>query len=143
MTGEVNPQRLYKYFFYITNIWISLIILTIYTKAYTVKLQTSCWFLNKCDNSIQPHLIMIYSSAISDQGLRPDVNNGPGSNWNSVHILPPSHHFLKSNSNNGLSPGRSNLESDGRYTCSSLPLIVSWWVLYLAKGPEDDSNNVL
>ena len=32
---------------------------------------------------------MISSNAISDQGPRPDVNNGPGSDWNSVHILPP------------------------------------------------------
>ena len=67
--------------------------LTIYTKAYTVKLRPSCWFLNKFDNNVQPHLIMIYSSAISDQGPRPDANNGPGSDWNSVYTLPPSHHF--------------------------------------------------
>ena len=97
---------------------------------------------------------MIYSSAMSDQGPRSYVNNGPGSDWNSAHILPPPpHHLLKSNSNNGPYPGRSNLESDERYTCSNLPLIVSWWVLvswrvlaswwvlYLAKGPKHDFNN--
>ena len=34
---------------------------------------------------------MIYSGAISDQGPRPDVINGPGSDLNSAHILPPHH----------------------------------------------------
>ena len=95
------------------------------------------------NNNIQPHLIMIYSSAISNQGSRPDGNNGPGSDWNSAHILLPSHHLLKSNSNNGPSPGRFNLESDGRYTCSSLPPIVSWWggCCSLPRVPSMTSNN--
>ena len=82
---------------------------------------------------------MIYTGAISGQGPGPDVNNGPGSDLNSAHILPPSHHLLKSSSNNDPSPGKSNLESDGRYTCSSL--IVSWLGPYLAKGPKHDFNN--
>ena len=31
--------------------------------------------------------------------------------------------------------------SNGRYTCSGPPLMVSWWVKYLAKGPSPSSNN--
>ena len=51
-------------------------------------------------------------------------------------------HLFKFNSNNGPSPGHSNLGSDGRYTYSSLPLMV-WWVPYLNKGCRSDFNNGL
>ena len=53
------------------------------------------YLLSVNDNNIQPRLIMIYCSAISDQGPRPDVNNGPGSDLNSAHILPPLPPFIK------------------------------------------------
>ena len=43
--------------------------------------------------------------------------------------------------NNGPFAGHSDLESDGRYFCSGFPLMVSWWVQYLAKGPRPDFNN--
>ena len=49
-------------------------------------------------------------------------------------------HLFSSNLNNGPSPGHSNLGSDGRYTCPSLPFMVSW-VPYLNKGPRPDFNN--
>ena len=51
-------------------------------------------------------------------------------------------HLFKFNSNNGPFPGHSNLGSDGRYTCSSLLLMV-WWVPYLNKGCRPDFNNGL
>ena len=51
-------------------------------------------------------------------------------------------HLFKFSSNNGLSPGHSSLGSDGRCTCSSLPLTV-WWVPYLNKGCRFDLSNGL
>ena len=51
-------------------------------------------------------------------------------------------HLFKFNSNYGRSRGHSNLRSDGRHTCSSLPLMV-WWVPYLNKGCRPDFNNGL
>ena len=51
-------------------------------------------------------------------------------------------HLFKFNSNNGPSPCHSNLGSDGRYTCSSLPLMV-WWLPYLNKDCRLDFNNGL
>ena len=87
---------------------------------------------------------MIYTSAISGQGPRPDVNNGPGSDLNSAHIPPPPpHHLLKSNSNNCPSPSYSNLVSDGVCICSGLLLMVSWQVPHLVKGCRPDFNNGL
>ena len=69
---------------------------------------------------------------------RPDINNGPGV----TRIVPTfwPWHLFKLNSNSGPSPGHSNLGSHGRYTCSSLPLMV-WWVSYLNKGCMSDFNN--
>ena len=55
-----------------------------------------------------------------------------GGDSNSAHIL--ASEFFKSNSNNGPYPGHSNLGSDERYTCSSLPFMV-WWVPYLTRAP--------
>ena len=60
------------------------------------------------------------------KGTRPDINNGQGVTQIEPTFWP--------------SPGHSNLGSDGRYTCSSLPLIV-WWVPYLDKGCRPDFNN--
>ena len=65
---------------------------------------------------------------------RPDFNNGQGGNFNSCRIL-VLQHFL-----NDPSTGHSKLGSDGRYTCPGLPLTVSWWVPYPAKGPKPDFN---
>ena len=42
--------------------------------------------------------------------------------------------------NSGPSPGHSNLVSDEVYICSSLPLMISWWLPYLAKDPMPDFN---
>ena len=75
------------------------------------------------------------------KGHRPDINNGPG-----VPLIVPTfwpQHLFKLNSNNGPSPGHSNLESDGRYICSGLLLMDSWWVPYLHKGCRPDFNNGL
>ena len=51
-------------------------------------------------------------------------------------------HLFQFNSNNDPSPGHSSLGSDGRYTCSSLPLMV-FWVPYLNKGYMPEFNNGL
>ena len=64
---------------------------------------------------------------------RPDINNGPG--------MPRIVHTFWAQ-NDSPSPGHSNLGSDGRYTCSSLPLMV-WWVPYLNKGHRPYFNNGL
>ena len=74
------------------------------------------------------------------KGSRPDINNGPGV----TRIVPTfwPQHLFKFISNNDPSQGHSNLGSDGRYTYSSLPLIVRW-VPYLNKGCRPDFNNGL
>ena len=74
------------------------------------------------------------------KSCRPDFNNGLGGDSNSGPILGPRRLF-ESNSNNGPSPGHSNLVSDEVYICSSLPLMISWWLPSLAKGPTPDFNN--
>ena len=75
------------------------------------------------------------------KGHRPDINNGLGV----TRIVPTFwlQHLFKLNSNNGPSPGHSNLGSDGRYTCSGLLLKDSWWVPDLPKGCRPDFNNGL
>ena len=56
-----------------------------------------------------------------------------------AQFRPPS--FIESDSNNGPSPGHSNLLSDEAvYICSSLLLTISWWLPYLAKDPRPDFN---
>ena len=72
------------------------------------------------------------------KGHRPDINNGPGV----TRIVPTfwPQHLFKLNLNNGPFPGHSNLGSDGRYTCSGLLLMDSWWMPYL---PKTDFNNLL
>ena len=74
------------------------------------------------------------------KGPRPDINNGPGV----TRIAPTFWPGIYSNSTRIMapSPGHSNLGSDGRYICSSLPLMV-WWVPYLNKGCTPDFNNGL
>ena len=75
------------------------------------------------------------------KGLRPDINNGPGV----TRIVPTfwPQHLLKFNLNNGPSPGHSSLVSDEVYICSSLLLMISWWVPYRPKGCRSDFNNGL
>ena len=75
------------------------------------------------------------------KGHRPDKNNGPGV----TRIVPTfwPHYLFKLNSNNGPSPSHSNLGSDGRYTCSGLLLMDSWWMPYLPKSCRPDFNNGL
>ena len=51
-------------------------------------------------------------------------------------------HLFKFKSNNDPFQGYSNLGSDGRYTCSRLPLMISW-VSYLNKDCRPDFNNGL
>ena len=71
---------------------------------------------------------------------RPDINNGPGVTRIVPTFWPPA--FLQIQLEYWPLPGHSNLGSDARYTCSSLPLIVCW-VLYLNKAPRYDLNNGL
>ena len=75
------------------------------------------------------------------KGHRPVINNGPGVTRIVPRFWPQ--HLFKLRSNNGPSPGHSSLGSDGRYTCSGLLLMVSWWVPYLPKGCRPDFNNGL
>ena len=72
------------------------------------------------------------------KGPRLDINNGPGDDSNSAHILAPA--FFNSNWNDGLSPDHSKIRSDGRCTSSSLPFMV-WWVPYLNKRLRPKFNN--
>ena len=73
------------------------------------------------------------------KGPRTDINNGPGV----TRIVPTFWPILfKFEWNNGPSPGHSNRGSDGRYTCSNLPLMV-WWVPYLNTGCRPEFNNSL
>ena len=96
---------------------------------------------NKFVKHIQLYMIMIYTGALPAKGHRPDLNNGPGE----TRIVPTfwPQHLFKLNSNNGPSPGYSNLWSDGRYTCPGLLLTVCWWVPHLPKGCRPDFNNGL
>ena len=75
-------------------------------------------------------------------GSRPDFNNDLGADSNSGPVLGPGIH-LSLNSNNDLSLGHSNLVSNEVYICSGLLFTISWWLLYLAKGPMLDFNNGL
>ena len=73
------------------------------------------------------------------KGHRPDINNDPGVTRKVPTFWPQ--HLFKLNSNNDPSPGHSSLGSDGRYTCSGLLLMVSWWVPHLPKGCRPHFNN--
>ena len=88
---------------------------------------------------IQLHMIMIYTVALLAKDHSPDINNGPGV----TRIVPTfwPQHLFKLNSNDSPSPGHSNLGSNGRYTCSGLLLMDSWWVPHLPKGCRPDFNN--
>ena len=84
-------------------------------------------------------LMVFWWGDIFSQGPRTDFNNGPGNNSNRGCIL-GLWRLFESDSNDG--PPRP-LQSCVRwkYFCSSVPLMVSWWVQYLAKGPRPDSSN--
>ena len=69
---------------------------------------------NKFDKHIQVHMIMIYTGALHCQEPQAWHYNGPGVTRIVPTIWPQ--HLFKFNSNNSLSPGHSNLGSDGRYT---------------------------
>ena len=73
------------------------------------------------------------------KGSRPDFNDGLGGDSNSSPVLAPQRLF-EFEPNNGPSLGHSNLVSDKVYICSGL-FMISWWLLYLAKGPMSDFNN--
>ena len=74
------------------------------------------------------------------KGPRSDINNGSGV----TRIVPTFWPSIYSNSTGIMAPPQatrhSSLGSDGRYTCSSLPLTV-WWLPYLNKGCRPDFNN--
>ena len=76
------------------------------------------------------------------KSCRPDFNYGLEGDSNGGPIL-ALRRLFKSDSNNGPSPGYSNLLLDGVCICSGLLLMVSWWVPYLAKGCRPDFNNGL
>ena len=73
-------------------------------------------------------------------GPTPDFNSGPGNDSNIGYIL-ALQCLSESNLNNSPSPSHSNLVSDRPYICSSLLLMVSWWVPHLPKGCRPDFNN--
>ena len=58
------------------------------------------------------------------KGCRPDFNNGLGGDSNSSPVLGPRRLF-EFDSNNGPSPGHSNLVSDEVYICSSVLFMIS------------------
>ena len=57
----------------------------------------------------------------------PDVNNGPGNDSNSTHILAPWCLF-EIDINNDPPQAIPNPVSDGEYICSGILLMVFWWV---------------
>ena len=76
---------------------------------------------------------------------RPDFSNGPGDKSNCGRIL-GFRHLLEFDLNNGLSPGNSNLGSDGSTSVhlnlwSPKILIIHLVSAILAKGPRLDFNN--
>ena len=50
----------------------------------------------------------------------------------------PPQRLFEFDSNSGPSPGHSNLMSDEGYICSSLLLMIFWWLPCLANGPGND-----
>ena len=62
---------------------------------------------NKFVKHFQLQMIMIYTGALLAKGHSPDINNGPGV----TRIVPTfwPQHLFKLNSNNGPSPGHSNV----------------------------------
>ena len=75
-----------------------------------------------------------------NNGCRPDFNNGLEGDSNSGPVLAP-WRLLQSDSKNGPSPSHSNVVSEEVYICSSLLLMMSWWLPYLDKGPMPDFNS--
>ena len=69
------------------------------------------------------------------KGYRHDFNNGLGGDSNSGPILAPQRLF-EPDSNNGPSPGHSNLVSDEVCICSRLPLMISWLLPYWPRAPR-------
>ena len=84
--------------------------------------------------------LMVCWVSYLNKGLRPDSNNGLGSDSNNGPVL-ALWRLFESDTNNDLSPGHSNLVSDEVYICSSLLVMISWWLPYLAKGPMPDFNS--
>ena len=76
------------------------------------------------------------------KGPTPDFIYGPGNDLNSGCIL-ALQRLIESDFNNGPSPSHSNLMSDEVYICSSLQLMIPWWLPDLAKGPTPDFNKGL
>ena len=71
---------------------------------------------------------------------RPDFNDDLGGDSNSGPVL-ASWRLFECDWNIGSSLGHFNLVSDEVYICSGLLFMISWWLLYLAKGPMPDFNN--
>ena len=73
--------------------------------------------------------------------LAGDFNNDLGADSNSGPVLGPGVYL---NLTRIMTPpilGHSNLVSNEVYICSGLLFTISWWLLYLAKGPMPDFNN--
>ena len=72
------------------------------------------------------------------KGCWPEFNNSLGCDLNSGPVLGPGDYLSPTRI---MAPGHSSLVSDEVYVCSSLLLMISWWLPYLAKGPTPDFNN--
>ena len=73
-------------------------------------------------------------------GSGPDFNNDLGAYSNSGLVLGPGIHLSLTRI---MTPslGHSDLVSNEVYICSGLLFTISWWLLYLAKGPMPDFTN--
>ena len=83
---------------------------------------------------------MVWWVPYLNKGCNPDFNNGLGGDSNSGPVL-ASWRLFEPDSNNGPSPGHSNLVSDEVYICLSFLLMISWWLPYLANSPTPDFNS--
>ena len=63
-------------------------------------------------------------------GRRPDFNNDLGADSNSGPVFGPS-----------VYSSLTRIMTPEVYICSGLLFMISWWLLYLAKGPMPDFNN--
>ena len=74
------------------------------------------------------------------KGSNHDFNNGPGTNSDSCHIF-TSRRLYESDSNNGFSPGHSNLGSDGSTSVSVSHLWSPGRCNIWLRAPGSDFNN--
>ena len=72
-------------------------------------------------------------------GSRPDFNIDLGADSNSDPVLVPGVYL--SLTRIMAPPWATPILCQMKYTCSGLLFMISWWLLYLAKGPMPDFNN--